>query len=75
MSSYETTETYSITSEGSELLGFYCATCGVECGEERQFKSHYRSDLHYYNMKRKIVNLPPVSEDYFHSRKYFLTQR
>ena len=66
--SQDTTETYSVTTDQSELLGFFCPTCAVECEDDILFKQHYHSDLHYYNMKRKIVNLPPVSEKIFKMR-------
>lgn len=55
---------YDTTSE-SDLLGLYCPTCHKSFEKEDQFKLHYHSDIHHYNMKRKIVGLKPASEEQF----------
>jgi len=35
---------------------------------EEQMKTHYHSDIHNYNMKRKIVGLKAVDEPTFKKR-------
>lgn len=70
MSESITTESrqYDTTSE-SDILGLYCPTCHVQFEKDEQFKVHYHSDIHHYNMKRKIVGLKPASEAQFQRRK------
>ncbi|KAL5246657.1 hypothetical protein ACHWQZ_G018764 [Mnemiopsis leidyi] len=44
---------------------FTCLTCQVsfkDCDLQRQ---HHKSDWHWYNLKRKVVSLPPVSPEEF----------
>ncbi len=43
---------------------------------EIDHKYHYKSDFHSYNIKRKLVDLPPVSEEHFiDSMKKFKEQK
>lgn len=35
--------------------GFYCSTSGTTFTERDALTSHYRSDLHRYNLKRKVA--------------------
>lgn len=53
------------TTSESDLLGLYCPTCHISFERDDQFKLHYHSDIHHYNMKRKIVGLKPASEEQF----------
>ncbi len=48
-----------------ELTGMFCATCEVEFASQEKHKSHYKSDFHQFNLKRKILHLPPLAEDVF----------
>ena len=57
----------SVTSE-SNIDGFYCPTCNMTFEMEEQMKTHYHSDIHNYNMKRKIVGLKAVDEPTFKKR-------
>lgn len=51
--------------EDESLFDFYCPTCLLSYGDQNDFKSHYKSELHQYNVKRKLVNLKPIRlEDY-----------
>lgn len=45
-----------------------CVTCQIvfETGETHRI--HYKTDWHRYNLKRKIINLPPVDRPTFESR-------
>ncbi len=66
MSSSVTSESrqYDTTSE-SDLIGLFCPTCNIGFEKEDSFKLHYHSDIHHYNMKRKIVGLRPATEEQF----------
>ena len=39
-----------------------CATCKLIFDNSEQHKLHYRTDFHDFNIKRKMVGLPPKSE-------------
>ena len=47
------------------LLGIFCATCEVTFQNEEEHKLHYRSDFHQFNLKRKMLQLPPINEEQF----------
>ena len=57
--------------EGQE--GFYSSTSGTYFADEAALKEHYQSDLHRYNLKRKVAGLPPVTKEWFDARKEQLT--
>lgn len=42
-----------------------CALCAQSFATVEDQRSHVRSDLHNYNLKRRIRNAPPVSENEF----------
>jgi hypothetical protein len=42
-----------------------CSLCGVSFNTVEEQRSHIRSDFHGYNLKQKLRNLPPVSENDF----------
>ena len=42
--------------------GMSCTLCGVKSKTVQEQRSHARSDVHRFNMKRKIRKEPPVSE-------------
>jgi hypothetical protein len=64
---------YSNTS--SELFNFYCSTCMLSFGNEKEYKAHYRSELHMYNVKRGLVGLKCVSIEQFEKRKFSVFSR
>uniref|UniRef100_K3WIE7 C2H2-type domain-containing protein n=1 Tax=Globisporangium ultimum (strain ATCC 200006 / CBS 805.95 / DAOM BR144) TaxID=431595 RepID=K3WIE7_GLOUD len=45
-----------------------CTACRLEFASFDEQKEHFRSDWHRYNLKRKVVELPPVSEEQFDFR-------
>ncbi|KAI9498312.1 C2H2 type zinc-finger-domain-containing protein [Zychaea mexicana] len=46
--------------------GLYtCLACQVAFESAEGQRTHYRSDWHRYNLKRKVADLPPVSKDQF----------
>eukprot|EP00250_Pteridium_aquilinum_P004005 c14259_g1_i1 orf=498-1742(-) len=44
---------------------FVCNTCNAEFLDDKDQKSHYRSDWHQYNLKRKLAGAHGVSEALF----------
>ncbi|KAF9435734.1 hypothetical protein BGZ76_005627 [Entomortierella beljakovae] len=42
-----------------------CLTCGIRLPSLETQQLHHKSDWHTYNLKRKVVYLPPVSSDVF----------
>uniref|UniRef100_A0A7S0UW75 ZN622/Rei1/Reh1 zinc finger C2H2-type domain-containing protein n=1 Tax=Polytomella parva TaxID=51329 RepID=A0A7S0UW75_9CHLO len=49
--------------------GFYCSTSGTYFYDKESLTQHYRSDFHRYNLKRKAAGLPPVTQEWFETRK------
>jgi pre-60S factor REI1 len=47
---------------------FTCVTCNVVFNESEKQRLHYKTDWHRYNLKRKIAELQPVSEQIFGER-------
>lgn len=47
---------------------FTCISCQVAFNDDNAHRMHYKSDWHRYNLKRKVVDLPPVSSDDFQVR-------
>ena len=45
-----------------------CITCSVAFKEASAQRDHYKTDWHRYNLKRKVAEFPPVSENDFKSR-------
>jgi hypothetical protein len=56
-----------------EATAYYSSTSGTYFPDEASLKEHYQSDLHRYNLKRKVAGLPPVTKDWFDARKAQLT--
>ncbi|KAG0370138.1 C2H2 type zinc-finger-domain-containing protein [Gamsiella multidivaricata] len=42
-----------------------CLACGIRLPSLETQQMHHKSDWHTYNLKRKMVNLPPVSSEVF----------
>jgi hypothetical protein len=55
--------------EDESLFDFYCPTCLLSFGDDLGFKQHYKSELHQYNVKRKLVDLKPIRMEYFEEVK------
>jgi len=48
-----------------------CQACQLEFSSTQangERRAHFKSDLHVYNTKRKVVGLDPVSEELFEMR-------
>lgn len=44
---------------------FTCQGCGLAFSMAEDQRSHFKSDLHRYNMKRRVTALPPISAEQF----------
>ncbi|KAJ2724528.1 pre-60S factor rei1 [Coemansia sp. Benny D115] len=47
---------------------FTCMACQVAFYSADQQRTHYRSDWHRYNLKRKVADMPPVTAESFAQR-------
>ena len=47
----------------------YCSNCHYNIENEAEYKEHYKSDFHRYNIKRKLVNLQPTSYETYLKKK------
>ena len=47
---------------------YTCLTCSVAFYTPAEQREHFRTDLHRYNMKRRVANLAPVSAAVFNSK-------
>lgn len=45
-----------------------CTACRLTFGSFEEQKDHFRLDWHRYNLKRKVVELPPVTLEQFEAR-------
>ena len=48
--------------------GYTCITCRVAFVDPELQRSHYKTDWHRYNLKRKVAELPPVTAENFKER-------
>ena len=62
-----------MAAEGSSFSQFTCITCRVAFRDASVQRSHYKTDWHRYNLKRKVAELPPVSTEGF--KEKVLAQR
>ncbi|KAJ3111285.1 hypothetical protein HDU96_005820 [Phlyctochytrium bullatum] len=53
---------------GSSAAIYTCLACHVAFHGADHQREHYRSDWHRYNLKRKVADLPPVSQETFAQR-------
>ncbi len=53
------------TYKGTSLT---CISCKVMFTVAKDQKEHYKSDLHRFNLKRKVANLPPVTKEQFEQK-------
>ncbi|KAJ7713950.1 C2H2 type zinc-finger-domain-containing protein [Mycena maculata] len=47
---------------------FTCLSCTIAFHTAEDQRTHYRSDHHRYNMKRRVASLPPVSVELFNQK-------
>ena len=56
-----------VTRMTDDVLGeeLHCRTCMTSFGSKEDYRIHYRDDWHRYNLKSKLKDRPPVSQDDF----------
>lgn len=47
---------------------FTCISCRIAFDAAEEQRSHFGTDWHRYNMKRRVANLPPVSATAFNEK-------
>ncbi|XP_048413651.1 cytoplasmic 60S subunit biogenesis factor ZNF622 isoform X2 [Stegostoma tigrinum] len=52
----------------SPMPSYTCITCRVAFGDAEIQRSHYKTDWHRYNLKRKVADMPPVTAENFQER-------
>lgn len=52
--------------QGSHSLT--CIACRLMFSTTKEQRNHYQSDLHRFNLKRKIAELPPVSMEVYQQK-------
>ncbi|KAJ3414841.1 hypothetical protein HDV05_005998 [Chytridiales sp. JEL 0842] len=60
-----TAATATTTASAAAAALFTCLACHVAFRTADHQREHYRSDWHRYNLKRKVAELPPVSQENF----------
>ncbi|KAJ2453348.1 pre-60S factor rei1 [Coemansia sp. RSA 2336] len=66
--SSQQTESSSVPTNAQNLPLFTCIACQIAFYSADQQRTHYRSDWHRYNLKRKVAELPPVTAENFAQR-------
>ncbi|GAM22238.1 hypothetical protein SAMD00019534_054130 [Acytostelium subglobosum LB1] len=51
-----------------EKAEFTCISCRVVFDNPEDQRVHYKSELHRFNLKRKVLDLPPVNQQTFNSK-------
>ncbi|KAI0226675.1 C2H2-type domain-containing protein [Lamellibrachia satsuma] len=54
---------------------FTCISCRVTFADADIQRSHYKTDWHRYNLKRKVAELPPVTAENFRQRVLTLKEQ
>jgi len=50
-------------------MSFLCSSCSITFNNEEEYKCHYKTDLHRYNVKRRMLNLESISNEHFLEKK------
>uniref|UniRef100_UPI00398E8095 cytoplasmic 60S subunit biogenesis factor ZNF622 isoform X2 n=1 Tax=Pristiophorus japonicus TaxID=55135 RepID=UPI00398E8095 len=53
---------------GKAMSSYTCITCRVAFADAEIQRSHYKTDWHRYNLKRKVADMPPVTAENFQER-------
>jgi len=57
------------------MANYTCITCRVLFEDADIQREHYKTDWHRYNLKRKLVELQPVTEEEFQQKVAFQTKK
>ncbi|KAE8225236.1 hypothetical protein CF319_g1984 [Tilletia indica] len=60
------TQTMALGENGQPL--FTCLSCNVAFPNAPDQRTHYRTDWHRYNAKRRVAQLPPIRQDVFQQK-------
>ena len=52
----------------SRMTSYSCISCRVSFAGGELQRVHYKSDWHRYNLKRKVAELPPVTQEVFNEK-------
>lgn len=58
----------SVTQSATTTAMFTCISCRIAFDTAEEQRSHFGTDWHRYNMKRRVANLPPVSAAAFNEK-------
>lgn len=50
------------------MTSYTCISCRVAFADGEVQRSHYKTDWHRYNLKRKVADMPPVTAENFQER-------
>lgn len=64
-----------VREHSKKLTGRFCSTCEIEFKTPEEHQRHYKTDHHKYNLKRRMLNLHPISEELFYSKRKGLDQK
>ena len=57
------------------MASYTCLACRVIFDDADIQRAHYKTDWHRYNLKRKIAELPPITQEEFQHKVEFQTQK
>ncbi|KAI3638481.1 hypothetical protein MIR68_002979 [Amoeboaphelidium protococcarum] len=66
---------YRHTSDPATAQMYSCVSCNLKFADAVTQKSHYQSDFHRYNLKRKVAGLPIVSAAEYNARLIAVQQQ
>ncbi|EGR29024.1 zinc c2h2 type family protein, putative [Ichthyophthirius multifiliis] len=53
----------------SSSNNFYCTQCLISFQNDKEYKTHYKSEFHQYNIKRRLLDLIPATLEQFDQKK------
>eukprot|EP00112_Aurelia_sp_Birch-Aquarium-sp1_P022729 Seg6501.2 transcript_id=Seg6501.2/GoldUCD/mRNA.D3Y31 product="Zinc finger protein 622" protein_id=Seg6501.2/GoldUCD/D3Y31 len=68
MDSQEDAKAAGRRNENTVTSSYSCISCRVSFVDGDYQRSHYKSDWHRYNLKRKVAELPPVTKEAFEEK-------
>ncbi|SCU80959.1 LAFA_0C02014g1_1 [Lachancea sp. 'fantastica'] len=58
------------------MTSYTCNSCALQFSSTRDQRDHMKTDWHSYNLKRRVAQLPPITESTFNSKvKTFAEQK
>ena len=50
------------------MTSYSCISCRVSFADSEMQRIHYKCDWHRYNLKRKVAELPPITQEVFEEK-------